>query len=108
MVDSFNIALSGMNAASTRLNAAANNIANLDSNPYTPTRAHLTSLPEGQGVETELEPTDQPNDLAGNLLDLQTAHTLYTANAAVVRASDRMIGALLDVVSPNPDPSHRR
>ena len=44
-----------------------------------------------------LDPTD--------LVDLQTSHTLYTANAAVVRASNQMLGTLLDVFDDDNNPA---
>ncbi len=70
MIDSYSASISGMNAASRRLAASANNIANIDSRgtlpfsnvanaptdqrePYLPTRVQSSSGPDGGTVTSE-------------------------------------------------------
>jgi flagellar hook protein FlgE len=69
----FSTALSGLNAATTIVNTAASNIA----------RAGTSDGPEV--------------DLAHEAVQLRIGQTLYSANAAVVRAGDEMLGTLLDM-----------
>lgn len=70
MVSSINSALSGLTAASARLNVAAENIANQNSTrtlkngqvtnePYQPQELLQSSLAEG-GVTTSVQPADKP------------------------------------------------
>ena len=69
MVGTINIALSGLNAATQRLNASASNIANLqtvgslqdvNNAPYTPVSTQQTAVTDangnGQGVRTDVVP----------------------------------------------------
>jgi flagellar basal body rod protein FlgC len=91
------IALSGMNAAQTSLQANAHNIANLSTPRFRREQVLQTSLPEG-GVSTALT----QSDVAGNAMETDMVGMLesknaFLANLAVFRTSDRMAGALLDV-----------
>lgn len=67
------IALSGMNAATQRLDASARNIANFSS-----------ARPSG--------------DITDDIVQLIEARTSFAANAAVVRVDSQMTATLLDVV----------
>lgn len=70
----FSTALSGLNTATSIVNTAASNIA----------RAGVSD----DGPEV---------DLAHEAVQLRIGQTLYSANAAVVRAGDEMLGTLLDM-----------
>jgi flagellar hook protein FlgE len=78
-------ALNGMHDASRRLDVAAHNVANANTEPYAPLR------PDGTTDATDTL------DLPTEMVAVATAPIVYAANAQVVRASDRMIGSLLDV-----------
>ncbi|HWE95302.1 MAG TPA: flagellar basal body protein [Tepidisphaeraceae bacterium] len=108
-MDLFGIALSGMQAAQTQLNVAANNIANADTPGYQSRRADLVELSTGgvgvAGVTADTTPAPQSDgsngsnvDLPSQLVSLQQAKTLYAANAMVVKAADQMTGTLLDIL----------
>jgi flagellar hook protein FlgE len=78
-------ALSGMHDASNRLDTAAHNVANANTEPVAPLRP--------DGTTDVVDTVDLPTQLVA----VATAPIVYAANAQVVRASDRMIGSLLDV-----------
>ena len=95
------IALSGLVAASTRLDASAQNVANLESEGYTPVEA----LPQG-GVLAHVTPAELASDaaLAGTvdltreLLNQQSARRAYEANLATLRAADLAEQSAMDVL----------
>jgi len=69
MTNAITIGLSGLNAATSRANAAASNIANAQTtgsldlnkqNPYTPIDSAQTSLENGQGVGAAIVSRNQP------------------------------------------------
>jgi flagellar hook protein FlgE len=78
-------ALTGMHDASNRLDAAAHNVANANTAPVAPLR------PDGTTDATDT--VDMPTQMVA----VATAPIVYAANAQIVRASDRMIGSLLDI-----------
>jgi flagellar hook protein FlgE len=78
-------ALTGMQDVSSRLDVAAHNIANTNTEPFAPLR------PDGTTDSTDTL------DFPTQMVAVATAPIVYAANAQIVRASDRMIGSLLDV-----------
>ena len=108
-MDIFSIALSGMQAAQTQMNVAAQNVANLDTPGYQPARADLVDL-SGGGVAvshiSQTSPTDPKTadpaegsnvDLATEMVNMTRASLLYSANAAVIKIGQKTTGALLDM-----------
>jgi flagellar hook-associated protein FlgK len=87
MFDAINTAFTGLTAANARLNTAATDIARFGSDNESDGNA----------------PPSQDDDLPHDLVSLQTAQHLYTANAAVLRTADEMLGTLLDTVDNHPD-----
>ena len=78
-------ALDGMRDAAHRLDVAAHNVANVDTQPFAPLH------PDGTTDATDT--VDMPTEMVA----VATAPIVYTANAQVVRANDRMVGSLLDL-----------
>ncbi len=124
VTSAFNIALSGMSAASAQLAATANNIANLSTPGYSAQRANLVSAAGGNGVAVASVSAgdsygwsdgsgsgalggsgDVTDDLATQAVNLSQAKTLYTANALVLRTADQMTGTLLDILHDDSDSS---
>jgi flagellar basal body rod protein FlgG len=98
-MDAFAIAASGMQAAQTQINVAANNIANQSTPGYKAQEVNLVDPPDDGGVEVAgVQSTDQPVDPATEMAKLRQAAFLYGANAMVVRAADNMYGSLLNVL----------
>jgi flagellar hook protein FlgE len=92
------IAASGLAAAQAQLAATADNIANADTAGYAARRVDLVELSGGVGVGVSGETRGGEVDLAKESVNLATERVLYRANAAVVRAGDRMMGTLLDMM----------
>ena len=127
MVSAINASLSGLTAASKRIEVAANNIANQSSTksveggqvinkPYTPQRVDLVSL-SNAGVQaqvsnvtpaTQQQPdassdtglSDAPNvDPAQQLIDLNVASYDFKANLKALQVQDDAQQKLLDILS---------
>lgn len=97
MSDVTTIALSGMQAAGLRLAVDANNIANVNSEGFTPSRVRQSSLPDG-GTSARLEPAPAlRGDLVTPLIDQLGARYAFEANAVVLRTQLDAVGHLLDV-----------
>ena len=113
MSSAMSISLSGMQAASAMLNVTANNIANLNTPGFNPSRADLVELSGGgvavSGTSFEDNPQTSPNtqtsnvDLPTELLNLKLGQTLYDANAMVLKTADQMTGTLLNILDTDRD-----
>ena len=103
-MSTFGPSLSGMNAAWTQLAAAANNIANLNTNGYRAKRVDFVQTPDGgvRAADLQASPADPaPNgsnvDPATEMVSLMTGSMFFKANATVVHAQDQMLGTALDL-----------
>ncbi|CAD5366168.1 Flg_bb_rod domain-containing protein [Rubrivivax sp. A210] len=91
------IAVSGMNAAQARLDAAAHNIANAQTPALRRLQVVSASQPQGGGVSTAVSQREVDNgSLESDMVDQIVAKHSFLANLAVFRAGDRMLGTLLD------------
>jgi flagellar hook protein FlgE len=91
------IAQSGMNAAFVRLDAAANNIANLQTPGYR--RVSVAQQEQAQGgVDTSIVRSLQPGEnLAEDVVQQMAASYAFKANLRTIQTQDVMMGALLDL-----------
>ena len=90
------IALSGLQAAQTRMSSSAHNIANAVTPNFRRQVVAQQSAPNG-GVATAIERAPVAGDaLAEDLVSLKLAQHLFTANLKVLRTQDQMLGTLLD------------
>ncbi len=127
MINAIGIALSGLNAASLKLNASASNIANLstvgslvdpDNAPYTPLITQSKSLGTG-GVLTQYAPKPNPFfpaydpdspfadengvvgvpnvDLAEEIVNSKLAAITYKANLSTIKVSGSLFDELLGI-----------
>lgn len=106
LTSAISIATSGMQAATTRLNVAASNIANVDTADYKPLAVRQTEL-AGGGVAASVMPrsgVDPTVDLGDEVVDVIGARAAYLASLAVVTVADDMFRSLLDATSDH----HRR
>ncbi|MBW8830245.1 MAG: flagellar basal body rod protein [Burkholderiales bacterium] len=91
------IALSGVNAAMLRLEAAGKNIANLQTQGYMRQTILQAEQADG-GVTTSIARSVEPGEnLAQDIVDQISASYMFKANLRVVKTQDEMLGALLDV-----------
>lgn len=90
------IAVSGLSAASLRLDTSANNIANAQTLGYR-RRFVMQDAQDGGGVATTIGQSPQTgSDLAGDLVEQMSASYSFKANLRVIQTHDKMMGALLD------------
>jgi flagellar hook-associated protein FlgK len=90
------IALSGMNAAQTQLNASANNVANAQTEGYKRQEVQQTPQAEG-GVSASVVASSQSGPaLETDLVNQLQAKNVFLANLAVFKTGNAMAGALLD------------
>lgn len=90
------IALSGMNAAQTQLNASAHNVANLPTEGF---RRHevVASEQAGGGVTTQtVRSATVGSALESDVVTQLQAKHAFLANLAVFKTSNAMAGALVD------------
>jgi flagellar basal body rod protein FlgG len=80
-------ALAGMRDAAGRLDVAAHNVANANTQPFAPLR------PDGTTNSTDT--TNFPTEMVA----IVTAPLVYGANAQIVRAQSTMQGSLLDLLA---------
>ena len=104
--DVLNIAASGLAAAQAQLNTTANNIANADTPGYRAQRVDLVDLSAG-GVAISGISQESSVDLAKESVDLIREKAFYTANAAVVRTADQLMGTLLNMLDTDRDGDSR-
>lgn len=91
------IALSGLTAATTRLGAAAHNVANAQTAGFHRQVATARTV-DGGGVRTDLARAATPgNRLEADLVDQLAARHGFMASLAVFRTHDRMMGSALDL-----------
>ena len=96
MANIASIALSGMNAAQTRLNVSAHNIANLNTAGARRQEITQTAQPEG-GVRASVGTASAPGSaLEDDVVSQLQAKHAFLANLAVFKTHDRTAGALLD------------
>lgn len=90
------IALSGLHAAQTSLDASASNIANLNTPGYRRQQAVQTTQAAG-GVSTSMSAASaEGSALESDLVAQMQAKNAFLANLAVFKTSNQMAGALLD------------
>ncbi len=91
------IALSGMNAAQTHLQASAHNIANLGTDGFRRQQVVQSESASG-GASVSLSQTPAAGQsMEADMVGLLQGKNAFLANLAVFRASDRMMGSLLDL-----------
>ena len=92
------IALSGMNAAQTALQAAAHHIANLGTAGSRRDRLVQSSSATGDTTANMAPAARDGNTLEADVVAQLQAKNLFLANLVVFKTSDRMTGSLLDVL----------
>jgi flagellar hook protein FlgE len=90
------IALSGMNAAQSSMQASAHNIANLDTTGFRRQRIDQSAEAGGGVAATTSQESTAGDSEVADVIGLLQAKNAFLANLAVFRRADRMTGALLD------------
>ena len=92
------ISISGLQAAQTTFDVMANNVANIATEGFKPSRVELRSLEPRAGVDVAsiTQSPDEGVDLATEITSAVIAKTTYAANARAFRTEDETLGALFD------------
>lgn len=91
------IAQSGLQAAQTRLDVSANNVANAQTEGFRALEVEATPQ-AGGGVSTQVAPGPIPGvDLATELVQQRAASYDFKASLKMIETADRLMGSLLDV-----------
>ncbi len=121
---SIDASLSAMQAMSVGMQVAANNIANVNTEEFQPSRVTYEEVPDYSGVRVQdiqqtsaqgaPEPVIRPEevngvmeqaeplvpssgtDLATEMVSMMTTQNAFEANAVSVRTQDEMLGAFID------------
>lgn len=96
------IGLSGMQAAQTRLNVTAHNVANVQTEGFQRQRVEQTANAETGGVTARVTrpetATGQNVDaLVEDMVEQKMAKNTYLANLQTVKTEQEMMGNLLDI-----------
>jgi len=90
------IALSGLQAAKTRLNVSANNVANAQTEGFRPSTVQ-TRAQTGGGVQTTVQTADTPQvDWVAERVEQISATYAFKANLQSLRVDDDTLGRLLN------------
>jgi flagellar basal body rod protein FlgG len=90
------ISLSGINAAQTRLDSSAHNVASTETTPFRRQEVIQTEQKDG-GVSTSLgKSAVEGSALETDMVAQLQAKNAFLANLAVFKTSNQMAGALLD------------
>lgn len=96
MASTSSISLSGMNAAQTRLDSAAHNVANTNTVGFRRQEVVQTEQKDG-GVSTSLTKASvEGSALETDMVAQLQAKNAFLANLALFKTSNQMAGALLD------------
>ncbi len=107
MTLAINASISGLNAASTRVSVAANNLANQSSvntntdgvaKPYTAKQAVQTSQ-AGGGVDVTIQQTNDVPDTAQQLIDAKIASYDFKANLKAIQVQDDLVKNALNIIA---------
>ncbi len=93
----FDIAGSGLAVAGLRLQAAAHNVANLNTEGYRSIRVRARALPEGGVLPEVVRNEDVGVDLSREAVELISARIETKAAVNVIRREDERLGDLLDI-----------
>jgi len=90
------IAMSGLNAAQFRLDAAANNIANAQTPDFRRQQVVAEALPEGGVTSSVRQAGDAGENLAEDIVQTMVAAYSFKANLRVLQTESGLLGSLLD------------
>jgi flagellar hook protein FlgE len=91
------IAVSGVQAASTRMDVAAHNIANAQTPGFQRQQVQARSQETAGVVTTVGKAQEVGADLAADLVEQKAASYQYRANLKTIQTEDQMMGSLLDL-----------
>lgn len=98
MADLFQSPMSAVRAHTRSLLVSAHNVANAGTKDFKPLETVMLSQPNG-GVAAEVrQSTETGVDLTQETIDMISSERAIEANIAVMRASDKTLGVILDIL----------
>ncbi len=91
-------ASAGMEVASQKLNASAQNTANMATEGYQEVDSHGVEMRDGVRVHTR-QKSEPGVDPVKAVIDRRFSATMYSANLAVVKVADEMVGQTTDLLA---------
>lgn len=92
------IGRTGMQAAQLRLDASANNVANMNTPDYRRVKVEQQAAPEGAGVQASASRSStQGVGLEQEVVEQMSATYAFKASLQTVKVADQLMGSLLDV-----------
>ncbi len=91
------IAVSGVQAASTRIDVAAHNVANAQTPGFHRKQVHQHSQETAGVVSSVGQAQEVGPDLAADLIEQKSASYQFKANLKTIQTQDQMMGSLLDL-----------
>ena len=95
------IAASGLGAASTLMQSAAQNVANKRTPGYKAEQVVLADATEG-GVAVERIQAGPDGDAVAESVEFRRGQSLYDANAIVIATQEQMFGSLINILDTQP------
>ncbi len=94
-----NTSLSGMNVAQTRLDVAANNVANIGADGYARKEVLQANLPEGGTKVAGIRSSGQAgSNLEADMVEQLKARNTYMTNLSVFKSNnDMLMGTIIDI-----------
>ncbi|MDR2104426.1 MAG: hypothetical protein LBP51_01585 [Deferribacteraceae bacterium] len=109
MLNSINSASSALRAYTEVLNTSARNVANINTEGYTPQRTRLSEGSSGVRATVESVPrtvntVNNVNnvskvDYASEAVEQIISLRAFEANASVIRTADEMLGSLINIIT---------
>ncbi len=91
--------LSGIQASRLRMDVSANNVANMMTPGFRASRVALSGRGEMGGVDAKVMETDEPPELAREMVEQIEAGYSMKANGQVVKIKSDMQKSLLDILA---------
>lgn len=99
----FSANISSMTAHQGFANASANNVANVNTDSFVPTKTTLNSVAGGVSASFSLASNNGSNisqtDIAKELTDQVVVENGHEVQGTAIRTQDQMLGSLLDILT---------
>ncbi len=98
MTDASSIAQSGIEACATKMDVTANNIANVNSDNFQPSRVTIAERQNGCVEATVTDAADQV-DISRDAVEMLGTVNSFRTNLQVLKTDNQITKSLLDIIS---------
>jgi flagellar hook protein FlgE len=97
-IDALSVAVTGITSASRRISVASHNLANIETEGFTPLQSRQSSVaPAGSEVEILRAEHPAPPDIATEIVGMNVAKLQAKASMRVIETELDLLGSLLDI-----------